>query len=67
MPYRCWERIYEDNLVDIKKAIKWDREFLENYADSRQVPFYKEKIASLGKAAEPGAGLQDMAGDPVRQ
>ena len=25
--------IYEDHIVDIKKAIKWDREFLEKYAD----------------------------------
>lgn len=41
--------IYEDNLVDIKKAIKWDREFLKKYADSRQVPFYTEKVASLEK------------------
>jgi hypothetical protein len=41
--------LYEDNLVDIKKAIKWDREFLEKYADPRQVPFYKEKLASLEK------------------
>jgi len=41
--------LYEDNLVDLKKAIKWDREFLEKYADSRQVPFYNDKIASLEK------------------
>jgi hypothetical protein len=41
--------LYEDNLVDIKKAIKWDREFLRKYADSRQVPFYTEKVASLEK------------------
>ena len=41
--------IYEDNLTDIKKAIKWDREFLKKYADPRQVSFYKEKIASLEK------------------
>lgn len=41
--------LYEDNLVDIKKAIKWDREFLDKYADSRQVPFYQDKIASLEK------------------
>ena len=41
--------LYEDNLVDIKKAIKWDREFLEKYADPRQVPFYKEKLASIEK------------------
>jgi hypothetical protein len=41
--------IYEDNLVDVKKAIKWDREYLKKYADSRQVPFYTEKVASLEK------------------
>jgi tetratricopeptide (TPR) repeat protein len=41
--------LYEDNLVDIKKAIKWDREFLEKYASPRQIPFYKEKLASLEK------------------
>ncbi len=41
--------IYEDNLVDIKKAIKWDREYLKKYADPRQVPFYKEKLTSLEK------------------
>jgi tetratricopeptide (TPR) repeat protein len=41
--------LYEDNLVDIKKAIKWDREFLKKYADSRQAPFYTEKVASLEK------------------
>jgi len=39
--------IYENNIVDIKKAIKWDQEFMKEYADSRQVPFYKDKIASL--------------------
>ena len=39
--------IYEDNLVDLKQAIKWDRVFLEKYADSRQVPFYKEKLEKL--------------------
>jgi tetratricopeptide (TPR) repeat protein len=41
--------LYEDNIVDIKKAIKWDREFLEKYADPRQISFYKEKLASLEK------------------
>jgi tetratricopeptide (TPR) repeat protein len=39
--------LYEDNVVDIPKAIKWDREFLEKYADQRQAPFYKAKLASL--------------------
>lgn len=41
--------IYEEKVVDLKKAIKWDREFLEKYADYRQAPFYKEKLASLEK------------------
>lgn len=41
--------LYEDDIVDLKKAIKWDREFLEKYADSQQIPFYKEKVASLEK------------------
>lgn len=41
--------LYEDNLVDIKKAIKWDREFLKKYADPRQVSFYTEKLATLEK------------------
>jgi hypothetical protein len=41
--------LYEDNLVDVKKAIKWDREFLEKYAGPRQVTFYKEKLSSLEK------------------
>ena len=39
--------LYEDNLVDIKKAIKWDSEFLKKYADPRQVQFYKEKLEKL--------------------
>jgi hypothetical protein len=39
--------IYEDNITDIKKAIKWDREFMQKYAVSRQVPFYKEKLEKL--------------------
>lgn len=41
--------LYENNIVDIKKAIKWDREYLEKYADPRQVKVYKEKLASLEK------------------
>ena len=46
--------MYEDNLVDIKQAIKWNREFMLKYADSRQAPIYKEKLerlASVEKAA----------------
>jgi tetratricopeptide (TPR) repeat protein len=41
--------IYENNVVDIKKSIKWYREYLKKYADQRQAPFYTEKIASLEK------------------
>ena len=41
--------IYEDHIVDVKKAIKWDQEFLEKYAKSGQIPFYKDKIANLEK------------------
>jgi hypothetical protein len=41
--------LYEDNIVDIKKAIRWDKEFLAKYASPRQVPFYEEKLASLEK------------------
>lgn len=43
--------LYENNIVDLKNAIKWDREFLDKYADSRQVPVYKDKLASLEKLA----------------
>ena len=41
--------LYEENLIDLKKAIEWDREFLEKYADSRQAPAYQEKISTLEK------------------
>lgn len=41
--------LYENNLIDVGKAIKWHREFLDHYADPGQVPFYKEKLASLEK------------------
>ncbi|MCM2359961.1 MAG: hypothetical protein NDI77_17550 [Geobacteraceae bacterium] len=41
--------LYENNLVDVRKAVKWHREFLDKYADPRQAPFYKEKLASLEK------------------
>ncbi len=41
--------MYEDNIVDVKKAIQWNREFLEKYADARQVPFYRDKLATLQK------------------
>jgi hypothetical protein len=43
--------LYEDNVVDIRKALKWDREFLKKYADPRQVPFYQEKMVALEKMA----------------
>ncbi len=39
--------LYEDNVVDVAAAIRWDREFLEKYADVRQVAFYRQKIATL--------------------
>jgi hypothetical protein len=39
--------LYENNLVDIKKAIKWDQEYLKKYANSRQLPFYKETLERL--------------------
>ena len=41
--------LYEDNVVAINNALKWDREFLRKYADPRQLPFYREKIAALEK------------------
>lgn len=41
--------IYEENIVDLAKAIKWDREFLEKYADYRQKPVYEKKLAFLTK------------------
>jgi outer membrane protein assembly factor BamD (BamD/ComL family) len=41
--------IYEDNLVNIGKALKWDREYLKKYANPRQVSYYTEKIAALEK------------------
>ncbi len=41
--------IYEENLVDLKQTIRWDHEFLEKYADSRQAPGYTEKLAFLEK------------------
>jgi hypothetical protein len=44
--------IYEDNLIDIDKAIKWNSEYLEKYAGSRQVPFYQGKLASLQKISD---------------
>ncbi|MBJ6724235.1 hypothetical protein [Geomesophilobacter sediminis] len=36
--------IYSDNVVDVKKAVKWNREFLKRYADSRQKPLFQEKL-----------------------
>jgi len=41
--------LYEDNLVNLKKAVKWDREYLKKYADPRQAAFYQEKLATLEK------------------
>jgi hypothetical protein len=51
--------LYEDNLVDPLKAIKWDREFLKKYADYRQAPIFKEKIERL--AAIEKTANQDQA------
>jgi hypothetical protein len=39
--------LYEDNVVDVARAMTWDREFLEKYAAPRQVAFYQAKLASL--------------------
>ncbi len=39
--------LYEDKLVDVGKAIEWDRKFLNEYAGPRQVSFYQEKLATL--------------------
>jgi outer membrane protein assembly factor BamD (BamD/ComL family) len=39
--------LYEEKLVDLGKAIAWDREFLERYANPRQAAFYREKLARL--------------------
>jgi hypothetical protein len=44
--------LYEDNVVDIKKAIRWDREFIDKYASPRQIPFYRQKLASLEKVVQ---------------
>jgi hypothetical protein len=41
--------LYEDRVVDLNKAIKWDREFLDKYAINEQISLYREKIASLQK------------------
>jgi len=41
--------IYEENVIDLKKAVEWDREFLQKYADPRQAPFYEGKISNLEK------------------
>ena len=41
--------LYEDNVVDIDAAIRWDQEFLAKYADVRQKPFYQQKLATLGQ------------------
>ena len=41
--------IYEEHIVDLKKAIRWDREFLDKYADRGMVSNYRDKIAYLEK------------------
>ena len=50
--------IYENNIVDIRKAIRWDREYLKKYADPRQVSFYREKLSALGKRLRQGEEFQ---------
>ena len=46
--------IYEDNLPDPLKAIRWYREFLKKYADYRQAPIYNAKLERL-------AGIEKVA------
>jgi hypothetical protein len=41
--------LYEDNVVDLDAAIRWDQEFLARYTDVRQKPFYQQKLATLGQ------------------
>jgi hypothetical protein len=41
--------LYQDHVVDLRKAIQWNREFLEKYADFRQAPVYQQKLAFLEK------------------
>jgi tetratricopeptide (TPR) repeat protein len=41
--------LYENNLVDLTKAMKWYREYLDEYADPRQGAFYREKLDFLEK------------------
>jgi hypothetical protein len=42
--------LYEDNVVDVDAAIRWDREFLAKYADVRQVfaTYQKIRFANQG-------------------
>jgi hypothetical protein len=44
--------IYEDHLIDIEKAIRWDSEYLDKYAGDRQATFYQEKLAGLQKLVD---------------
>jgi hypothetical protein len=39
--------LYENNLVDLKKAMKWYGVYRDEYADPRQAAFYRDKIAVL--------------------
>jgi hypothetical protein len=50
--------IFENNDVDVKKAIRWNREYLNKYADSRQAPFYKEKLEQLA-TVEKAVGQEE--------
>jgi hypothetical protein len=51
--------IYEDNLVDLKKAIRWNHEYLKKYADYRQAPIFKQKLENLAALAK--TANQDQA------
>jgi hypothetical protein len=55
--------IYETNLPDVKKALQWDKEFLKKFADSRQAPFYKEKVERMEKLLPPQNGAAGQVSD----
>lgn len=41
--------LYENNLFDLREAMKWYGVFMNEYADPRQIAFYKEKLATIEK------------------
>jgi hypothetical protein len=55
--------IYETNLPDVKKSLQWNKEFLKRFADSRQAPFYKEKVERMEKLLPPDRGAAGQASD----